>query len=340
MTFSMRRRAFLLALAGLPVASCSQTQCGCADDTTGKDTCVPPPEFKNGHVKVAAVGDSLTFGRHASRRSNSYPSVMQRLLGSEYQVYNLGCPGSRAEMWTQGKKVSGRVEFPSYWTTDKFKLLNSSQWDIVVMMLGTNDDVAGCHGDVIGGGCNSSSTFDGDYRALVEQLMQFGRGAGQPPLVILVTPPPLAKQSCPSHGNLHAYEARRLVDGHNRIVTASMVPQIAREHALPVVDVTSSFSDGMQLDYQVARTSASCHFYCNQTESAACEAAGATRDAFRRGVCTCDHTHLSDDGYLVLAEVVSKTVQTEWARLPQSARRVRRRGERQFRSLQANSDAH
>ena len=134
-------------------------------------------------------------------------------------------------------------------------------------------------------------------------------------------------------------DALRKIDGHNRIVTASMVPQIAKEFGLRVVDVTSTFNDGLQPDYVAARASASCHFYCNRTETDACVALGTTPGALRTGACTCDHTHLSDDGYRVLAEEVSKTVSAEWAQLSDGARRVRRhQGEHELRSLQAGSD--
>ena len=45
----------------------------------------------HGAIKVAAVGDSLTYGYGLeNRREEAYPSVLLDLLGSHYQVSNYG----------------------------------------------------------------------------------------------------------------------------------------------------------------------------------------------------------------------------------------------------------
>ncbi len=81
-------------------------------------------------TKVACVGDSITFGSHVTDRdNNSYPAVLQKLLGEKYQVANFGVSG--ATLLRKGDKP--------YWTQAAFEQSNDFAPDIVVIMLGTND---------------------------------------------------------------------------------------------------------------------------------------------------------------------------------------------------------
>ena len=46
-------------------------------------------------VRVACVGDSITFGAGVAQREvNCYPVVLNKLLGDKYQVKNFGVSGS------------------------------------------------------------------------------------------------------------------------------------------------------------------------------------------------------------------------------------------------------
>lgn len=47
-------------------------------------------------LRIAAVGDSHTAGVFASGEEASYPRVLQRLLGRDAFVVNLGYPGAQA----------------------------------------------------------------------------------------------------------------------------------------------------------------------------------------------------------------------------------------------------
>lgn len=80
------------------------------------------PNKSAAKIKVACVGDSITFGAGISdRANNSYPSLLQNTLGDDYQVDNFGFNGTSFEksvpgsfqqletnigMWT---KVKGNV---------------------------------------------------------------------------------------------------------------------------------------------------------------------------------------------------------------------------------------
>jgi lysophospholipase L1-like esterase len=78
-------------------------------------------------IKVAAVGDSITWGAGASNQStNSYPAQLQTLLGSSYQIGNYGHSG--ATMLKQGDTP--------YWNTPQFIGSQNFKPSVVVIMLG------------------------------------------------------------------------------------------------------------------------------------------------------------------------------------------------------------
>lgn len=83
-----------------------------------------------GEIKVACVGDSITWGTELTDRDYSnYPYVLDSFLGTGYTVGNFGNPGSclmnnTDEPYRYSPECSAGKEFNG---------------DIVVMMLGTND---------------------------------------------------------------------------------------------------------------------------------------------------------------------------------------------------------
>lgn len=80
-----------------------------------------------GTLKIACVGDSITAGAHASNASMAYPQQLQAMLDpTKYAVTNLGACGSTMQ----------RKGDSPYWQRPQFTALNSSKWDIVVIMLG------------------------------------------------------------------------------------------------------------------------------------------------------------------------------------------------------------
>jgi len=81
-------------------------------------------------IKVACVGDSITFGSGAKdRANNSYPAQLQKLLGDKWQVKNFGVGGST--MLNTGDKP--------YEKQGAFKQALEFKPDVVVLKLGTND---------------------------------------------------------------------------------------------------------------------------------------------------------------------------------------------------------
>ena len=84
-------------------------------------------------IKVACVGDSITAGGHSGGPNFTYPAQLQQVLDKsfpgKYDVQNLGASGATLLM-------SG--DSP-YWIRAEYAEFVKQQWDIVVIMLGTND---------------------------------------------------------------------------------------------------------------------------------------------------------------------------------------------------------
>ena len=87
-------------------------------------------EAKDGQIKVACVGDSITYGHGISNwDKNNYPAQLQEILGDKYHVQNFG---------HSGKTLSSHGDQP-YIESEQYKLSLEYKPDILVLMLGTND---------------------------------------------------------------------------------------------------------------------------------------------------------------------------------------------------------
>ena len=83
-----------------------------------------------GKVRIACIGDSITYGSGIEQRERySYPSVLQRLLGEAYDVKNFGVSG--ATLLKIGDKP--------YWRESAFVQASDFEPNSVVIKLGTND---------------------------------------------------------------------------------------------------------------------------------------------------------------------------------------------------------
>lgn len=105
-------------------------------------------------VKVACIGDSVTYGTGIEDRKNdSYPSQLQLLLGDGYEVGNFGRPG--ATLLRKGHRP--------YMDQPEFKDALEFAGDIAVIHLGLNDtDPRNWP--------NYRDEFIGDYLALTDSL--------------------------------------------------------------------------------------------------------------------------------------------------------------------------
>ena len=109
------------------------------DDTTQKpnqdDGNDPPTPPATGKIKIACVGDSLTYG-YGLTHADSYPTMLQNLLGTEnYTVQNFGSQGRTMTLGLTDTNMPDR----SYYDTDIYRESLAFGADIVVLSLGTND---------------------------------------------------------------------------------------------------------------------------------------------------------------------------------------------------------
>lgn len=95
---------------------------------SGKTLEVDPPV--EGQIKVACVGDSITYGHGIKDwEKNNYPVRLQNLLGNTYHVQNFG---------VSGRCVQDDSDQP-YTALDFYTQSKEYDADIVVFMMGSND---------------------------------------------------------------------------------------------------------------------------------------------------------------------------------------------------------
>ena len=235
-------------------------------------------------VRIACVGDSITAGVCSTGGNATYPAQLQLMLDAAhgpgaYAVTNLGACGST--MLKGGDSP--------YWERPQFDALVNNTWDVVVVMLGTND--AKDPGD--GGPDNwqhdcggaSHTTLDGcqyasDYADMIALARTLGASADAPPPRVFVTaPPPLMMRG--------AIGANQTVINS---VYPQLVPLIAAANDAPEIDVfggmggvadwEDEYPDKCELDSALA----SCAWWCDEQ--------------------SCDQCHPNDDGYVQLAKTV------------------------------------
>ncbi len=129
---------------------------------------LPMPKVQNEGIKVACIGDSITYGAGVlwSRARDSYPAQLQQMLGDEYQVVNYGA---------SGRTLQEEGDTP-YRKTVFIEHSQNIAPDIVVIMLGTND----------------SKPFNWNAERYEEQyikLVQSYQSLEKKPQIFLVAPP-------------------------------------------------------------------------------------------------------------------------------------------------------
>jgi len=150
----------------------------------------------SGALHVACVGDSITAVGHASSVAHHYPNQLQDILDARhgngsYSVTNLGVCGSTLQ----------KEAHKPWWNTGAYKTLVANRWDVIFVMLGTNDAAPDAQGywpaanhescDSATLGSLSRCNFAIAYRELLDVLKTVGPDDGTPPEVYIMVPPPL-----------------------------------------------------------------------------------------------------------------------------------------------------
>ncbi|HEY0945600.1 MAG TPA: GDSL-type esterase/lipase family protein, partial [Opitutaceae bacterium] len=128
---------------------------------------IPLPAFAI--IKVACCGDSITYGVGVPDRSTqSYPAVLQGLLGNEYQILRPAAGGL-----TLLKKGDY-----SFWRDNAYRGTIAAEPNIIIVLLGTNDSkpVNWQYG----------AEFESDYHALIDSFSAIPTR----PKIMLALPPP------------------------------------------------------------------------------------------------------------------------------------------------------
>jgi acyl-CoA thioesterase I len=157
-------------------------------------------------IRVACVGDSIT-------EVSGYPAKLQSLLGVNYTVSNFGSSGSTVSL----------NSWKPYMKQPEFQSAEDFQPDIVVIMLGTNDDLMGLH--------QYNESFENDYAKLVTSFQQL---ENNPDILIAKTPPIFSNRS----------------DLSPTYLTDTIIPKtedLAIKMDLPIIDLYSPF--GNNSDY-------------------------------------------------------------------------------------------
>ncbi len=173
-------------------------------------------------IKIACVGDSITWGAYLKNRSKEcYPYQLGQLLGNNYTVKNFGV--NSATVQKDGDKP--------YW--DQKAFIKSTSWkpDIVILMLGTNDTKLQNRGDI--------EHFADDYASLADHYLS----ASSRPEVWLMTPPPIFTPD--------GEDAPRF-DMHRQTLDQEIcsIFKIAREKGLTVIDLHDAL-DGQSRYFQL-----------------------------------------------------------------------------------------
>jgi len=165
-------------------------------------------------VKIACVGDSITFGTGIKDRPNkSYPKQLEVMLGAGYAVKNFGVSG--ATLLKNGNKP--------YWKLNEFQAVHDYQPDIVVIKLGTNDTKPA--------NWQHHAEFEADY---IEMIRHFQSLASKPQVWICYPAP--------------AFAVCWGING--AIVKDEVIPKIksiAGQTGVPIIDLYAPLQDQAQL---------------------------------------------------------------------------------------------
>jgi lysophospholipase L1-like esterase len=124
-------------------------------------------EPEEGQIKVACVGDSITYGHGISNwPKNNYPARLADLLGEDYHVQSFG---------VSGRAVQDTSDQP-YRALEHYQKSLDYEADILVFMMGTNDS-------------KPENWFGEDaFRTALEELLDSYLAQENPPRIYLCTP--------------------------------------------------------------------------------------------------------------------------------------------------------
>lgn len=171
-------------------------------------------DAREGQIRVACVGDSITFGAGVfDWRENAYPVVLGRLLGDGYVVNNYGYSGRTALFDGDMPYVKDGV----------YRKSLDFQPDIVVIMLGTNDTKPV--------NWQGAERYKEDYAKIIDSYLTL---PSSPEIYIIAPPPVFAMEGIITYtidGALVASDIRNTIF------------ELAQEKNLYCIDMYAVFAD-------------------------------------------------------------------------------------------------
>jgi len=213
------RRKFFLVLTALG----EMTRLVWAADGSTNDPAGPRRETA---VRVACVGDSITFGSGlANPPQEAYSAVLGRRLGTGWDVRNFGVGG--ATLLDEGDKPYSKEK--AHGDALAFKP------DIVVIMLGTNDSKHRGDGSLESDEAVENWRFKENYVPEYKALIARFRRANPAAKIYVCLPPP-------------CFPGRWGIN--NRTIRSELVPlirMVAQEADAQVIDLNTPFTDKASL---------------------------------------------------------------------------------------------
>ncbi len=171
------------------------------------------PSYKEGQIKVALVGDSVTYGHSVKNWiKNSYPALLSDMLGEDYCVKSYGVSGST---------VQNDGDQP-YNITKAYSWSYDYESDILVLMMGSNDSKPE--------NWQGTEKFKAEYLNLID----YYNNREKAPVIILCTPPTAYFPEGKREG-LTNYDIQPAIVEE----VADIVRDIAREKQLALIDINT-----------------------------------------------------------------------------------------------------
>ncbi|MBQ8503364.1 MAG: hypothetical protein IJ491_03700 [Clostridia bacterium] len=169
------------------------------------------PQYKEGQIKVACVGDSVTYG-HSIKNwpRNNYPALLSDMLGEDYHVCSYGVSGSTVQ--PDGDQP--------YNITKAYTWSHEYEADILVFMMGSNDSKPE--------NWKGEEAFLKQYNAMLDTYVN----VENPPKVYLCAPPVANFPEGVTQG-LTNYDIQPVYVE----TVAELVRQVAEERGYELIDI-------------------------------------------------------------------------------------------------------
>ncbi len=186
-------------------------------------------EPKEGQIKVACIGDSITYGHGISDwKKNSYPVVLQGILGEKYHVANFGSSGACVNPEGDQPYVKRNI----YQTALEYDA------DIIVIMLGTNDAKPE--------NWTNADIFMADYMELVAS---FAEGEDAPVIYYGLCPEAFYTEDTDKSTGIAKYDIQpAIIDEIAQAIKSQSVSSVVQMRIIDIHAMTEAHSEWFEAD--------------------------------------------------------------------------------------------